>query len=100
MSANQQAALQQMSGGSELAQSELSGLVGLAGLSALADDPLTNCNNDTDDIFKQLDQAVFENLDTLFTDLTNSTPNGNSQNCGGIEIKVAIPIIFFFKLSN
>ncbi|CAG5034809.1 unnamed protein product [Parnassius apollo] len=60
----QAAALHQMASSlGELSQAEISNIVGLA--EADADDP--------DDILKQLGETAFDNFDTFFTDLTNST---------------------------
>ncbi|XP_014355461.2 ecdysone-induced protein 74EF isoform X1 [Papilio machaon] len=59
----QAATLQQMASLGELSQAELSNIVGLAETDG--DDP--------DDILKQLGETAFDNFDTFFTDLTNST---------------------------
>lgn len=71
----------------ELSQAELSTIVG--GLTIEADGSEAA---DPDDILKQLGETAFDNFDTFFTDLTNSTASAAPP----IEIKVN----FIFYLYN
>ncbi|XP_023945794.1 uncharacterized protein LOC112051403 isoform X1 [Bicyclus anynana] len=62
----------------ELSQAELSNFVGGLTLEADGSDAA-----DPDDILKQLGETAFDNFDTFFTDLTNSTASGMPH----VEIK-------------
>lgn len=68
----------------ELSQAELSNYVG--GLTLEADGSEAA---DPDDILKQLGETAFDNFDTFFTDLTNST----ASSAPPIEIKVCVKIL-------
>lgn len=68
----------------ELSQAELSNFVG--GLTLEADGSEAA---DPDDILKQLGETAFDNFDTFFTDLTNSTATAPP-----VEIKVFFQLLF------
>lgn len=72
----------------EMSQAELSNFVGGLTLEADGSDAA-----DPDDILKQLGETAFDNFDTFFTDLTNSTATAPP-----VEIKVDLHFICIKKL--